>query len=58
MVSAEAYLAGPEAGWPALAWEEREWVSALPAGIGSRTLRRRHAGPYQAAVPPAIADWT
>jgi Fic family protein len=24
--------------------------------MGSRTLRRRHAGPYQAAVPPAIAE--
>jgi Fic family protein len=56
MVSAEAYLAGPAAGWPALAWEEREWVSVLPAGMGSRTLRRRHAGPYQAAVPPPIGE--
>ena len=55
VVSADAYLAGPENGWPALAWEERDWVSALPAGMGSRTLRRRHAGPYQAAVPPRIA---
>ena len=43
------------AGWPALAWEEREWVSALPPGMGSRTLRRRHAGPYEAAVVPRIA---
>jgi Fic family protein len=56
VVSAQASLAAPEVGWPALAWEEREWVSALPPGMGSRTLRRRHAGPYHAAVPPAIAE--
>lgn len=55
MVSADVYPGGPEPGWPALAWEEREWVSALPPGMGSRTLRRRHAGPYRAAVPPQIA---
>lgn len=55
MASADAYLGGSETGWPALAWEEREWVSVLPPGMGSRTLRRRHAGPYQAAVPPQIA---
>ena len=56
MVSVEAQLAGPDARWPALAWEQREWASVLPAGMGSRTLRRRHAGPYQAAVTPAIAE--
>ena len=44
-----------EGAWPALEWEEREWVSALPPGMGSRTLRRRHAGPYKAAVVPEIA---
>ncbi len=30
-------------------------MSSLPAGLGSRTLRRRHAGSYEAAVVPAIA---
>ena len=30
-------------------------MSALPPGMGSRTLRRRHAGAYEAAVPPQIA---
>ena len=30
-------------------------MSSLPPGMGSRTLRRRHAGSYEAAVVPAIA---
>jgi Fic family protein len=57
VVSAAAYPAGSNSGWPALAWEERAWVSALPPGMGSRTLRRRHAGPYRSAVPPQIAKF-
>ncbi|HYU65137.1 MAG TPA: hypothetical protein VEK09_00155, partial [Jatrophihabitantaceae bacterium] len=55
MASAPTRPNRPVASWPALAWEEREWISALPAGMGSRTLRRRHAGPYEAAVVPRIA---
>jgi Fic family protein len=57
MASAPARSISPssEPSWPPLEWEEREWVSSLPPGMGSRTLRRRHAGPYDAAVPPAIA---
>src|SRR6266496_2150124 len=55
MASAPTRPNRPVASWPALAWEERAWISALPAGMGSRTLRRRHAGPYEAAVVPRIA---
>jgi Fic family protein len=55
MASAPARVTKAVASWPALGWEEREWISALPPGMGSRTLRRRHAGPYEAAVVPHIA---
>jgi Fic family protein len=41
-------------GWPALTYEERPWTLAeLPT---SRTARRRHRGPYEAAVVPSIAQ--
>jgi Fic family protein len=55
MASAPSPASRGVSGWPALAWEEREWVSSLPPGMGSRTLRRRHAGTYGAAVVPPIA---
>jgi len=40
--------------WPALAYEQVVWepTDAVPA---SRSARRRHRGPYEAAVPPSIA---
>ena len=40
--------------WPALAYEQVVWEpsDAVPA---SRSARRRHRGPYEAAVPPSIA---
>ncbi|MGH1565617.1 Fic family protein [Mumia sp. DW29H23] len=40
--------------WPALGWEDHPWTRLPDSGI-SRTQRRRHAGPYQAAVVPPIA---
>lgn len=41
-------------GWPPLSFEERPWRTAQDS-YGSRTEKRRVAGPYLAAVPPAIA---
>lgn len=43
-----------EAAWPTLAYESRPW-RLDPATPASRTARRRHAGPYDAAVVPPIA---
>ncbi len=44
--------------WPAVSWEERQWVPKIHAEFVSTRLRRRHAGPYRAAVVPAIAELT
>jgi Fic family protein len=41
--------------WPAIAYESRPWDLDPHAPV-SRTARRRARGPYEAAVPPAIAD--
>ena len=42
--------------WPALTYESVPW---LPADVpASRTARRRHRGPYEAAVVPPIAATT
>jgi len=42
--------------WPPLEWESRDWQ---PRSTHiSNTARRRHAGPYDAAVTPAIAGLT
>lgn len=41
--------------WPSLGWEEFGWTSKIPAELLSTRVRRRHAGPYRAAVVPAIA---
>lgn len=46
---------GSAGSWPALAYEEHPWTSE-PDAMASRTARRRHRGPYNAAVPPAITD--
>lgn len=40
--------------WPPLSFEERPWRTGQDS-YGSRTEKRRVAGPYLAAVPPAIA---
>jgi Fic family protein len=44
--------------WPAVTYEELEWVSRCPRGTASRVQLARHHGPYLAAVPAAIADVT
>jgi Fic family protein len=45
-------------GWPALAWEQHEWVSKIPAEMVSAKVRKRHSGSYQSAVVPTIAELT
>jgi Fic family protein len=45
-----------EGTWPALGWETHRWVPSIPPDLVSRSIRERHAGPYRAAVVPAIAD--
>lgn len=40
--------------WPAVEYEERPW--AVRDAYASRTQLRKHAGPYAAAVLPAIAN--
>ena len=47
-----------EAGWPALDWEDRPWQPRIPPSLVSAVVRRRHAGPYRAAVVPHIAELT
>lgn len=41
--------------WPAVAHERVPWHSSYPAGLVSRSEMRKHQGPYEAAIPPAIA---
>jgi len=41
--------------WPPLAWEDVPWASD-PHESMSRTARRRHRGPYRAALVPRIHD--
>lgn len=43
--------------WPAVAYEDRPWTSP-DNDMLSRSRRRRHLGPYQAAVVKPIADLT
>ena len=47
-------VSGP-AGWPALQYEARPW-HIDPNAYGSRNQKRLASGPYQAALPPAIAQ--
>ncbi len=42
--------------WPALGTEQRAWQSKISADLLSARVRRRHAGPYRAALVPEIAD--
>lgn len=41
--------------WPAVGWEQCQW-RADAMDFGSRRQRRRHQGPYSAAIPARIAD--
>lgn len=43
------------AAWPAVAYETLPWTGRPAVGTASRTQIRRHQGPYQAAIVPAIA---
>jgi Fic family protein len=42
--------------WPSVDWEERAWVPTIAPDLVSASVRRRHAGPYRAAMVPLIAD--
>src|SRR6185369_8660834 len=44
------------AGWPGAAYEERSWAADEDGFGASRRARLRARGPYQAAVPPRIAE--
>src|SRR5680860_183273 len=41
--------------WPSVDWEECEWRSSLNPDAIPRAARRRHSGPYRAAIVPAIS---
>ncbi|MBO3087141.1 Fic family protein [Cellulomonas dongxiuzhuiae] len=47
--------ARPSGGWPTFSTETVPWEPA-DAGYGPRAARSAHVGPYEAAVPPRIAD--
>ena len=42
--------------WPPVAYEALPWSSGDEPFVGSRSERRRHRGPYNAAIPPRILD--
>lgn len=46
------------AAWPAIGWEEQAWVPSVPPEAASVAVRRRHAGPYRAALVPRISHLT
>lgn len=45
----------PAAEWPTVKYESLPWVSKYAQGSASRNEIRKHQGPYEAAVPAAIA---
>jgi Fic family protein len=45
-------------GWPALTWEEHDWVSKIPPEMVSTKVRKRHSGSYRSAIVPVIAELT
>lgn len=47
-------MSDPGARWPDLAYESLPW-RPVPGTQASRTTRRHHVGPYEAAIVPAIA---
>lgn len=47
-----------DAQWPAIGEETLPWRSGDEYRLASRAEQRRHRGPYQAAIPPAIVDET
>lgn len=44
--------------WPAIGWEEWPWTPRISPELVSAAVRRRHSGPYRAAVVPHIAELT
>lgn len=46
----------PSERWPALTYETLPWTSQYELHSTSRSERKKHQGPYQAAIPPAIRD--
>jgi Fic family protein len=42
--------------WPPLRYETLPWEGRHEPGTASRSQRQRHRGPYQAAIPPRIAE--
>lgn len=44
--------------WPSIGGEERAWAPRISPELVSAAVRRRHAGPYRAAVVPLIGDRT
>lgn len=46
---------GDGSGWPPIRYERLPWHSRYEPGTASRTEMRKHTGPYEAAVVPAIA---
>lgn len=43
-------------GWPPLTYETLPWIGTYDTHATSRSERRKHQGPYRAAIAPAIAD--
>lgn len=44
------------AGWPSLAYEELPWTAQYETHASSRSERRKHQGPYRAAIASEIRD--
>jgi Fic family protein len=42
--------------WPPLTYENLPWRAQYETSAASRSERRKHQGPYRAAIPPQIAD--
>lgn len=47
-----------ESGWPPLTYETLPWTAKYETHATSRSERRKHQGPYQAAITPTIAGVT
>lgn len=45
----------PATTWPSVTYEELPWTTQYAPHATSRSERRKHYGPYRAAIPPAIA---
>src|SRR6185436_12917808 len=42
--------------WPPLTYEAVPWMAAYETHVASRNQRKKHYGPYRAAIPPEIRD--